>query len=352
MRQKNIFYSLLLLCSVIIVSFLITSSSFNLAEAQEKKSTIQPRLQWNANHGYCGEVSLISAGMQLGQYTSQWTARRLASPGINQTATKSQLLLGVNDLQAARKMRLRGFNFNNSKQKTSRQFIRWIKNNFLENKTVIIGVYENMPLFNSPNRRGDQQYDHIVPITGIRSFYSLKKNKDKYYPNDRLFFSDNGLYTGNNRRQFIFNFSFKKLLKTRQQANKSKLPYSIRSSPRNYGLVVGGVADRNRVTAPIRLTSNYRGQGITRKRFINKPLKPFLIKLQATVTIPNNNEAYNVYLYNSFNSVPVNDFNKHANQAIRKWVIPANSNKGQRTINIVTESDKTRVFRAVPVSSS
>ncbi|MFZ8911013.1 MAG: hypothetical protein ACO20A_10210, partial [Candidatus Nanopelagicales bacterium] len=39
-----------------------------------------PRLQWNANGGYCGEVSFISAGMRYGQYTSQWTARSLASP--------------------------------------------------------------------------------------------------------------------------------------------------------------------------------------------------------------------------------------------------------------------------------
>ena len=46
---------------------------------------VAPRLQWNSNYGYCGETSFISAGMYFGQYTSQWTARSAASPGVAQT---------------------------------------------------------------------------------------------------------------------------------------------------------------------------------------------------------------------------------------------------------------------------
>ena len=56
---------------------------------------------------HAGEVSFISAGMMFGQYTSQWTARSLASPGVAQTEESSQLLLGENDLAAASRMRLR-----------------------------------------------------------------------------------------------------------------------------------------------------------------------------------------------------------------------------------------------------
>jgi hypothetical protein len=40
-----------------------------------KSNDIPPRLQWNHNAGYCGEVSLISAGLYYGQYISQYDAR-------------------------------------------------------------------------------------------------------------------------------------------------------------------------------------------------------------------------------------------------------------------------------------
>src|ERR1700722_11587714 len=63
---------------------------------------IPPRLQWMANHGYCGEVALISAGLYYGQYASQYDARALASDGLPQNEGKSQLLLGGNDRRAAR----------------------------------------------------------------------------------------------------------------------------------------------------------------------------------------------------------------------------------------------------------
>ena len=45
---------------------------------------ISPRLQWNENNGYCGEVSLISAGLYYGQYLSQYDARSLACDGGSQ----------------------------------------------------------------------------------------------------------------------------------------------------------------------------------------------------------------------------------------------------------------------------
>ncbi|MFM6171542.1 MAG: hypothetical protein ACKPB4_05300, partial [Sphaerospermopsis kisseleviana] len=64
------------------------------------------RKQWNANGGYCGEASLISAGMHFGQYCSQFTAREAASPRAKQSDPKSQLLVGVNDRRAAKAMKL------------------------------------------------------------------------------------------------------------------------------------------------------------------------------------------------------------------------------------------------------
>ncbi len=85
-----------------------------------------PRLQWNANAGYCGEMSFISAGMHFGQYTSQWTARALVAPGVAQWKASAQLLLGVNDLSAAKAMRLQATRFDSREQRSTEQYLRWV----------------------------------------------------------------------------------------------------------------------------------------------------------------------------------------------------------------------------------
>ncbi len=49
---------------------------------------IGPRFQWEENNGYCGETSLISAGLYYGQYGSQYDARayvRMSTPDPSTT---------------------------------------------------------------------------------------------------------------------------------------------------------------------------------------------------------------------------------------------------------------------------
>lgn len=57
---------------------------------QQKHSFINkhlpPRLQWEHNGGYCGEVSMIVAGLYYGQYLSQYDVRAIASPGMPQNS--------------------------------------------------------------------------------------------------------------------------------------------------------------------------------------------------------------------------------------------------------------------------
>src|SRR5579859_5092677 len=77
---------------------------------------LPPRLQWNENYGYCGEVSLIVAGLYYGQYCSQFTARALASPHLPQSAKGSQLLLGINDKAAATAMALASLEYKTSSE--------------------------------------------------------------------------------------------------------------------------------------------------------------------------------------------------------------------------------------------
>jgi len=103
-------------------------------------NNLPPRLQWGANKGYCGEVSFISAGMYYGQYVSQYDARALASPGVAQNMTSSQLLLGVNDAAAATKMHLNYSTWDNSGTSNTNNFLLWVKSKVAAGYPVVIGL--------------------------------------------------------------------------------------------------------------------------------------------------------------------------------------------------------------------
>ena len=74
----------LLAATLVGASFLATAAAEPSPLPYHFTHNIAPRLQWNENSGYCGETSFISAGLHFGQYCSQFTARSLASPGVNQ----------------------------------------------------------------------------------------------------------------------------------------------------------------------------------------------------------------------------------------------------------------------------
>jgi len=65
---------------------IVDHNPYKLFLGEEKTQKIISRrvFQWDANYGYCGEVSLISAGLYYGQYISQYDARALASPNVPQ----------------------------------------------------------------------------------------------------------------------------------------------------------------------------------------------------------------------------------------------------------------------------
>lgn len=327
-----------------------------------------PRFQWNANSGYCGETSFISAGMLFGQYTSQWTARSLASPGMPQTNPNSQLLLGENngvqnDLIAAAAMRLDAEAFDSTNQRTVRQFLLWVKDKFLATNVVIIGVLNNTKMLNEwPQNTGDLYYDHIVPVLGIGSGMPLTNGG--YYRSDSVMISDNGLYTtyGDGidgeppppNTPYYFTYSFGSFPKTRRQANAIAGPvYALRNRPENFGTAVRGVIDSDGHTIPVRLTSDVNNEGVQNgagtNQIMDSPPPAFPITLTAHVTIPDTNKSYNVYLYDDFTNVPTNNFNTTAAKAMTNWLIPAGSGTGWQT-SITCLSSDTRVFRAVPTT--
>ena len=95
---------------------LVASATWDLRDTNG--NLIKDRQQWQTNNGYCGEISLMMAGMHLaGQYVSEYDVRAAANPGEGacaaQGAQAHQLLIGdvgstdTNDKAAADKLKLR-----------------------------------------------------------------------------------------------------------------------------------------------------------------------------------------------------------------------------------------------------
>lgn len=199
-----------------------------------KSATEVPqRLQWHQNFGYCGETSYITTGLGLGQYTSQYAMRALASGGP-QNGENDQLLLGVNDIDA-HVANLAKLKHNRLYDCTvnSNDFLTWVKSELYQGHPVIIGVYLNEYLFyrnqvtspisctyhphhepcSSPLhcvptgipsstssdgicQYGEPEYDHIVTVTQITTQHPcIDAENCEYFDDDVITIDDHGLYT-------------------------------------------------------------------------------------------------------------------------------------------------------------
>jgi hypothetical protein len=309
---------------------------------------LTPRVQWNANFGYCGETSLITAGLLRGQYTSQWTARALASPGVPQTQEASQLLLGVNDLVAAEAMRLDASRFDAAGQRGTRPFLSWVKREFARGHTVILGVFNNVRMLGEPFP-GDQDYDHVVPVYGVASPRELKPSA-RLLSDDVLTLSDNGLSTVGVNTPMLFSYRVDGFARTRAQANAAGGPmYSLRTAAPSFGLSVSGVADTDSVTLPVLLSVSSNSEGLQNEPVMASAPAPTPIELTATVTVRDSRKPSVLLMFDSFADVPVAGFNAAAPLATRIWEIPAGVSSF--TVKVSALSSDTRVFRAVPASA-
>ncbi|MBA3722909.1 MAG: C39 family peptidase [Parachlamydiaceae bacterium] len=313
------------------------------------KNNIPPRLQWNSNSGYCGEVCLISAGLYFGQYLSQYDARKIA--GKNALQNKTQLLLGINDKYAASQMHLNSIEWNTSKEKNTKQFLTWVKKNVLKGYPVAIGIYTNEYLFygkTNPNA-GDPDYDHIVPVTGISSNHSLSNLN--YFDDDIIYFSDNGLWDDSGKPTFNFKYPFGKFQASRVQANAKKGSiYSLPNNVKNYGIVITGVMDLNGDTLPVRLATNINFEKPEIKNNSNVRPAPMPIILTITISDLEPHVHYNLYKYNKFSSVPNSKFNAHASQASESWQIQIKSGS-HFVMSQQINSDEMAIFRAVKATA-
>lgn len=332
---------------------LLQAASATVASTYSSANQLPPRIQWNANYGYCGEVSLISAGLYYGQYISQYDARALASNNTPQNRSSSQLLLGVNDVSAAKAMHLTTTTFNTAKQTNTASFLTWVKSNVTAGYPVVMGIFMNQSRFHGTKNlnAGDAEYDHIVVATGITSTHSLV-GPAVYYSNDVIRFNDNGLWTGtpSGLPQNAFSYSFGTFPATRQQANAKTRPvYSLRNGP-NYGLAVTGIIDLSHETVPVRLTTSVNAElpRIVNGSNIRPAAKP--VTLTITVSSLNPGTTYNLYRYNSMANVPDSNINANAAKAAQKWTITIPSGSTY-TMTQTINSNATAVYRAVPVGA-
>ena len=273
-----------------------------LADPYVVQNNIPPRWQWANNKGYCGEVSLISAGLYYGQYISQYEARAIALK--NGPQNKDQLLLGKNDAMAASQMHLNAVEWDTASQETPEQFYTWVKEQVIKGYPVAIGIFMNEYLFNisSKPNAGDSEYDHIVPVIGIASNYVL--SDPTYHGDDVLTFSDNGLYGDDVNPPYIFRFGFDAFLADREQANaKDGSIYSLNNDASNYGIVITGVMDKNGDTVPVRVDTNLNFEHPVMENG-NTPPPPMPLVLTITVSGLAPNVPYILYRYNSLDKVP------------------------------------------------
>jgi hypothetical protein len=316
-------------------------------------NNIPPRLQWNANNGYCGEVSFISAGLYYGQYLSQYDARAIASNNGDQSKASSQLLIGVNDTYAATQMHLTYVEWNTKSETNTNAFLAWVTGEVVAGYPVAIGIYTNEYLFygkTSPTA-GDPDYDHIVPVTGISSTSPLT-NPATYYATNTITFNDNGLWTGtaSGQPQYVFSYPFGTFEATRKQANaENGNIYSVSSDGSNYGIAITGVIDQNHETVPVSVATNLNYEKPAIKNGSNVRPSPEPLTLTVTVSGLQSGTKYNLYRYNSMAQVPNAAFNANASEAYEKWTFTASSSTHVTTENI--ESSDEAIYRAVPASA-
>lgn len=311
--------------------------------------SLLPRYQWNHNGGYCGEVSIISAGLYYGQYLSQYDARKIISKTQH---IQGEMLLGNNNsLALADSLRLK---YDKIQTQDSREFLTWVKSHVIQGHPVIIGVMDNLPGSNDP------QYDHIVPVVGIRSNNPFSDKK--YDSTDVILFSDNGLMTVNGSNPsvpingnalYYYQYTFKDFLGDRKKAsNGNGQPYTLVNLPNkimsdtiyNYAMAITGVCDDK--TFPIKISTNYNYEAPSIKH--KSDTRPDSMVLQLTVKVSGltPKTKYNLYQYSREGDVPRKDFNNKTNRY--KELIEFTLSSGTEfTLSLNIQSDEKVFFRCV-----
>lgn len=285
--------------------------------------SVVPFYQWESNNGYCGEVSMMQAGMNNGQWISQFNARLLSGAGLLQSGPRgwcnahdnephhnAQLLLEdpgtgatgtyvyANAKTHLANARLSGgsypfaagFKTPNLGLPGYQDYLSWIKSEIIAGHQVTIGV-----LLQGGD---DPQYDHIVTVTAIGTNHT--PTDSTYYGDDVLYFDDHGLYNldgdslgdenpaipygaGRDKTRctpYVFGYTFDSLAKTRAQANKQ--------SAQAYSIIIPGVFPTETINGGDGLDSSITITGHNYGVSVSGPIDnstggPYLVPIKLTI---------------------------------------------------------------------
>lgn len=335
---------------------------YGSAEVERKKVTLESlgdvnspiRNQWNNNNGYCGETSLIAAGLMNGQYFSQYTAREMAGTDPNNAEnfegfdptmpqTTCQLLLGDNDQYTATQMGLNSEAPTSAQASSGTAFLNWVRTEIAKGCPVMMGVYENRSIFGQADEQ--PEYDHIVTVTNITG--------------TDITFHDNGLYDGPPKDTFTIPLS--QFLQSRHSADKQSSPvYSLCQGGPCFGLAITGINDPNRETLPVSLAADPNDEPNEIAEGSNDAPSPTPVNLTPTISGLTVGQQYVIYQYNDPSTVPATNINASSQAAvpypppagyrgITKLVFTATSSSMTLPARAIQSSD-TAIFRCVPLN--
>jgi hypothetical protein len=325
-------------------------------------SHVPDRLQWNENTGYCGEVSLIIAALQLGgAYFSQYDARTFAAkPGARDVQEKHPFLVGENDQAASDAARLTYAEFDNSGSTDPKRYLAWIKKMVRAGSiagtsrspavVVTCTVFMNYLLFygDKDEGAGDPDYDHIVLAARVESDY----DDDEYHADDLFTIADHGVWSPDpTAPPYYFTYAAGDFAATRRQANTNGHVYSLPdTSDGNFGIAHTGHVDAARECRPLSVQASVNSEEpeIKDKSEVRPAARP--VTLSVTVTNLTVGEAYTLYVYDDETKVPESGFHAHAAAAIAAKNFTAAGDEWSEQENIVS-SDK-RFFRCVVAAAA
>lgn len=248
------------------------------------------RQQWGNRDGYCGSMSIQSAALYYGNWISQDMVRHSVGNKeilhTNIAAAISQLRFGVDAWQ-----------YTQYSIPQWQPYLQWMKKSLANGWPVMWFIYCKGDS-HGPHDGG--YYDHIEPVFGVWSNYSL--TDDNYYGEDVLV--HNSDYDGNHYYR-----SFDSLPDTAAMdgncanaqpgvGNNEMYP-CIPSDNYNYGFAISGLVDPDMIVLPSQLSISSSSEPDLDN---GAPPVNFTGILNATSLTPG--QAYIIYRYDDENKCP------------------------------------------------
>jgi hypothetical protein len=317
------------------------------------RGAVTPFYQWESDNGYCGETSLMQAGMTNGQWLSQFNMRlvcgafagpetngygasllQAGNPLTSKVNYNAQLLIespgtgvsGPDDFAYAARCgsnaRLStttypyttGYHAANTGIAGYRDYMSWVKAQVIAGNVVTLAV-----LYHGAT---DAQYDHEVTVLKIGTNHSPADAT--YYDDDVVYFDDHGAYTltlsskgkwvfawnpsipygaGSDTvgcTPYVFAYTFAALANTRAGANASGAPaYSI-ITPNNVSISTGSGNTAGNGTGRVTISGphNY-GFAVSGPLDSQGVTKPVVLTILGTQTLTNGTWTANPWDANS-----------------------------------------------------